>query len=149
MGRRLSNKQKDALFGALVFVAIGILVGSAVGLGLYCAIVENQINLQAPITSGIVVGKEFVPAHTETEMTPVNAYSGSRYSHTQFVSTTTFVPDKYTVTIQQTDDNGDVRTATWRVSEDVYDNVNVGEWFDYQKNMEPDCPESYSQKDGA
>lgn len=92
------------------------------------------------ITQGEVVSKQFIPAHTETRITPLVRSNGK-------TTTVTPVPfcyhysDKYLITISGTDKDGNTRTAQYRVTKEVFEAVEIGAEFVYDKNMKPEEPE--------
>ena len=94
-----------------------------------------------PITDGEVVKKEFDPAHTVVRMIPVVRSNGKTTS-TTIIPYFYHYPDRWYIKIQQYDaKNGKMRTATYRVIEDVYNSVCVGAEFVYDKDMKPEEPE--------
>jgi hypothetical protein len=96
---------------------------------------------QNSITQGEVIEKEFTPSHTRIMVIPV-VHSNGKTSYTTLVPFTYFYPDTWKITIQSYDEEkGENLTATYRVTENVYDSVKIGDEFVYDENMEPDEPE--------
>lgn len=93
------------------------------------------------ITEGEVVKKDFTPEHTQVVMVPFCVSNGKTV-------TTTLIPyvyhysDKWAVTIQKYDAETDAMlTATYRVTEKVYDAVEIGAEFVWDEDMTPGTPE--------
>ena len=79
---------------------------------------------QNSITQGEVIEKEFTPSHT-TLVPFIYSYS-----------------DSWKITIQSYDEEtGENSTATYRVTENVYNSVEIGSEFIYDENMKPSEPE--------
>ena len=103
----------------------------------------------AKITSGEVIDKKYTKAHTQVIMVPLVMSNGK-------TTTTTIIPylyhyaDRWEITIRQYDaENGAEVTATYSVTQDVYDAVNLHDEFVYNKDMEPEEPEYIRErKDG-
>lgn len=98
------------------------------------------IGCEPKITSGEVIDKEFVPEHWETHYVTQVRFIG-KTAYTTVVPMLYHYPDKWTITIVGYDSNGERVTETFRVSENVYDTVSIGDEFVYDKEMEPDSPE--------
>ena len=93
------------------------------------------------ITQGEVVGKEFKEAHTQIMMIPI-IHSNGKTTSTQIIPYIYYYPDTWKITIQKWDeDNKEMLQATWRVTKDVYDVVNIGDEFVYEDDMQPEEPE--------
>lgn len=91
------------------------------------------------ITKGEVVKKEFSPAHTNIVMVPITVSNG-KTSTTTFVPFTYYYPDSYYITISAFVD-GEKKTATFRVTKEVYEDTKMNAEFVYTKDMEPSDPE--------
>lgn len=98
------------------------------------------------ITSGEVVKKSFTPAHSEVRMIPIVISNGKSV-------TTIIVPylyhysDCWKITIAAWDEKEKkMQTATYRVNEDVYESVKIGDEFVYKKDMQPTDPEYTREK---
>lgn len=92
------------------------------------------------ITQGEVVDKQFTPAHTSTRVVPIVRSNGK----TTTVTPVTFFyhyPDTYEITISGADKNGNQQKAVYRVTKEVFEAVEMGAEFIYDKNMRPDEPE--------
>lgn len=92
------------------------------------------------ITEGEVIGKEFTPAHTQTMLIPVT-HSNGKTSYTTLIPFIYYYPDTWTVTIMGYSDEGEELRETFRVTQAVYDDVQIGAEFVYDEEMEPDTPE--------
>ena len=93
------------------------------------------------ITQGEVIDKHYSPAYDQTLIIPFSISNGK-------TSTTVFIPyiyhysDKYEITIQAWNEkNNEMQTASYRVTKDVYENIDIGSEFLYDENMEPKYPE--------
>ena len=84
------------------------------------------------ITSGEVVKKSFTPAHNEVRVIPVVVSKGYTYHYS----------DCWEITIAAWDEEEKkMQTATYRVNEGVYESVEIGAEFVYDKDMKPIEPE--------
>ena len=83
------------------------------------------------ITRGEVVAKKFTPAHYESGVRPVMVASGNGLS-TAFVPYVDHYGDAWTITIQAEDEK-----AEYNVTEEVYNSVEIGEWFTYTDECAP------------
>lgn len=92
------------------------------------------------ITEGEVIGKEFTPSHTQVMFIPVT-HSNGKTSYTTLLPYVYYYSDKWTITIRSYSDDGEELRETFRVTQDVYNDVQVGDEFVYDKNMEPNTPE--------
>lgn len=95
---------------------------------------------QNKITSGEVIDKEFTPAHSNTRMVPVTTFNG-KTSRTILVPYAYHYSDNWEITIRDYNEEKNELTATYRVTEDVYNSVDIGDEFVYQEDFEPDTPE--------
>lgn len=117
----------------------GRIIRTAIGSML--AVILLLTGCKAEITSGEVTEKNFSPAHTQVMLMPLCISNGSSI-------TTTLMPfiyhyaDQWTVTITTWDEkSGEMQSATYRVTETVYDEVEIGAEFTYSKDMQPTEPE--------
>lgn len=95
----------------------------------------------AKITSGEVTKKEFSPAHTEVRIIPLVMTNG-KTTHVITVPYFYTYPDRWYVTIEAWDNKSEkMLRATYRVTKNVYDAVDIGCEFVYDKTMEPTEPE--------
>ena len=93
------------------------------------------------ITEGEVISKEFTPAHTQIMFIPIVPTNG-KTSYTTLIPFIYYYNDKWEVTIQQYDDEQkEMLSATYRITEEVFDAVTIGSEFVYSNDMEPLEPE--------
>lgn len=93
------------------------------------------------ITSGEVVSKEYTPAHTQNSIIPIVISNGKTCS-TIMVPYTYHYSDKWEITIRQySEEENEFLTATYRVTEEVYNATEIGAQFEYVEDMEPSEPE--------
>lgn len=93
------------------------------------------------ITSGEVVEKNFTPAHSTSCIIPL-VISNGKTSHVVYVPYTYHYSDRWEVTIAAWDEKEkEMQTATYRVTEEVYEAVEIGAEFVYDKDMKPIEPE--------
>ena len=92
------------------------------------------------ITQGEVVDKQFTPAHTDTQIVPIVRSNGKTTTVTP-VPFFYHYPDTYEITISGADKNGNQQKAVYRVTKEVFDTVEMGTEFIYDKDMQPDEPE--------
>lgn len=93
------------------------------------------------ITSGEVVKKSFTPAHNEVRVIPV-VVSNGKTCITRVVPYTYHYSDCWEITIAAWDEEEKkMQTATYRVNEGVYESVEIGAEFVYDKDMKPIVPE--------
>lgn len=98
------------------------------------------VGCKTKITSGEVIDKNFSHAHVQTFMIPT-VYTNGKITYTTIHPFFYYYPDTWTVTIMAYDKNGKQESATYRVTENVYNNVNIGDEFVYDKGMKPNEPE--------
>ena len=88
-----------------------------------------------------MVEKIFTPAHSEIIVIPV-VHSNGKTSYTTMIPFVYHYSDNWEVTIQQySEDESSMLSATYRVTEEVYNSVEVGAEFVYDKDMEPNTPQ--------
>ena len=92
------------------------------------------------ITEGEVIEKNFTPEYTSHMLMPLVISDGKSCS-TILVPYTYYYADKWTITIRNYSDEGDELTETFRVTEDVYNSVEIGSEFVYKEDFEPSTPE--------
>ena len=98
------------------------------------------------ITEGEVIKKEFTPAHTTCMSMPMYVSTGKTMS-VIMIPYIIHYSDAWRVTIQQcVEESGEYAKATYRVEEDVYDEVDIGDWFVWSEDMEPEQPEYTREK---
>ena len=83
------------------------------------------------ITSGEVYRKEFLPEHTYVKMMPVVTFNGKTTS-TTLVPHTVHENEQYVIYIKAFDGEK-WQTEDFCVSPEVYDEVQIGDIFDYDK----------------
>ena len=111
-------------------------------------IILISVGCTAKITEGEVIEKEFTPAHNTLMVLPLTVFNGK-------TTTVISVPymyhysDKWEITIQDWDKKENkMVTATYRVTEEVYNVVEIGDGFIYDEEFEPNCPEYTRQRIG-
>ena len=93
------------------------------------------------ITSGEVVEKSYTPAHSETRIIPL-VISNGKTSSVMVIPYIYFYSDRWEITIAAWDEKEKkMQTATYRVTEEVYEAVEIGAEFVYDKDMKPIEPE--------
>lgn len=93
------------------------------------------------ITSGEVVEKNFTPAHREVRLIPI-VISNGKTCITRVIPYTYHYSDRWEITIAAWDEKEKkMQTATYRVTEEVYEAVEIGAEFIYDKDMKPIEPE--------
>lgn len=98
------------------------------------------------ITSGEVVKKSFTPAHSELRMIPIVISNGKTFT-TIVIPYTYHYSDCWEITIAAWDEEEKkMQTATYRVTEKVYEAVEIGAEFVYDKDMKPIEPEYTREK---
>ena len=98
------------------------------------------------IKQGEVVKKTFEPAHTEVRMVPM-VHSNGKTTYTTMRPYIYRYPDRWYIKIQQYDEEkNEMLTATYSVTEAVYDAVSIGAEFVYEEEMEPEGPEYTREK---
>lgn len=98
------------------------------------------VGCKGKITSGEVVDKDFTHSHMQVILVPI-VHTNGKTTYTTMRPFFYYYPDTWTVTIVAYDKNGKQESATYRVTENVYDDVSVGAEFVYDKEMEPSEPE--------
>lgn len=96
------------------------------------------------LSQGEVIKKEFVPAHSETTIIPMATTDGKNVT-TIMMPYVYYYADTYKVTIKGYIDS-EKQTATYRVTKEVYDSINIGDEFVYNEEFEPDEPEYIREK---
>lgn len=122
------------LFSILLFLTV-LFIGSQLFL--------SDLNL-TNIIEGEVINKNFNPAHSETTMLPIVTTDGENIS-TIIMPYVYHYPNTYKITIRNYIANKE-QTATYRVTKEVYDSVNIGDEFIYTEEYEPNEPEYIREK---
>lgn len=93
------------------------------------------------ITEGEVVAKKYSPAHSSVVLIPI-VHTNGKTSYATIVPFIYHYSDKWEITIEAYDaEKEETVSATYRVTESVYDAVEIGAEFVYEENMEPETPE--------
>lgn len=93
------------------------------------------------ITSGEVVEKSYTPAYSTVRIIPLFISNG-KTSRVMPIPYVYHYSDKWEVTIAAWDEKEKkMQTATYRVTEEVYEAVEIGAEFVYDKDMKPIEPE--------
>lgn len=101
----------------------------------------SLLGCASKITSGEVINKSYTEAHTQMLLIPVVISNGKTMS-TILVPYIYHYSDRWDVTIQAWDAaDKKMKRATYRVTEDVYNSVDIGAEFVYDKSMQPEEPE--------
>ena len=87
----------------------------------------------AKLREGEVYDKEFTPAHTAVMLIPV-VRSNGKTSTTTLVPYIYYYPDDWSISIKGQMD-GEEKTATYHVTEDVYDACVIGSQFIYDEEF--------------
>lgn len=118
----------------IVIAAIIALAGMLVYVGIHNATVDL-------ITEGEVINKTFTPAHSSVQIIPIVTSNGKTTS-TTMIPYVYYYDDKWEITIQDyNEDAEEMETATYRVTEEVYNSVEIGAEFIYSEDMQPNTPE--------
>jgi len=75
--------------------------------------------------SGTVVGKEFVPAHTNEWLYWYPLPKGGGF----YIPMTDHIPDKWYITLEDTDEEYKKHSQTIEVSQEKYKRINVGDRY--------------------
>lgn len=98
------------------------------------------------ITSGEVAEKNFEPAYTTIQLIPIVLTNGDSTT-TMFVPFTYHYTDSWKVKIQRWNEKTrEMESATYRVTEAVYDEIQIGAEFVYDESMQPAEPEYTREK---
>ena len=98
------------------------------------------------ITQGEVIEKNYSPAHTKIITMPV-VISGGKTSNMILIPFKYYYSDKWEITIQQwNEESKEMQTAVFRVTKEVYDDIEIGSEFIYKEYMEPNYPEYTREK---
>lgn len=96
---------------------------------------------QSVTYEGVVVDKTFTPSHTDTLFIPVVTGSSSvlvpYYQH---------YSDTYKIKIIYHKTNTVEEYKSFRVTKDVYDSFELGDYFIYDENYEPTYPEFVNER---
>lgn len=89
------------------------------------------------ITEGEVYGKEFKEEYTTIIMTPIT-HSNGKTSYTTIIPITYHYPDRWVIRIRSLEKNkdGEYETAEYYVTQEVFDDCNIGDIFSYDKDRD-------------
>lgn len=105
-----------------------------------------SIGCTIKITKGEVIEKEFTPAHNSLLTVPLTVTNGKTTTVVS-VPYMYYYSEKWEITIQDWDDTEDkMVTATYRVTKEVYNAVEIGDEFVYDEEFEPSYPEYTREK---
>lgn len=94
-----------------------------------------------PITSGEVIDKTFTPEHTETRVITTFIYSGK----VMMPITTPYIfhyNDRWEIKIRDySEEEGKYLYATYSVTEEAYNQIQIGDQFVYSEELENKKPE--------
>ena len=122
----------------IILVIVIVAVIALAGLLIHVAIHNATVDL---ITEGEVINKTFTPAHSSVRIIPIVTYNGKGTS-TTMIPYRYYYDDKWEITIQDyNEDAEEMETATYRVTEDVYNGIEIGAEFIYSDDMQPNTPE--------
>ena len=77
------------------------------------------------ITTGTVSNKQFVPEHNTTRIQTIHMYKGP----TTQIPITEHHPDAWYITIGGYNEKEEYVYATYKVSEEVYNSINIGDTY--------------------
>lgn len=87
------------------------------------------------ITEGEVFNTEYKAAHTDLMWVPI-VYSDGKTSYTTMMPVYRHYPDTWIIYIKSYDeDKQKWLTEDYYVSKNVYDEIHIGDWFIYDKNL--------------
>ena len=102
---------------------LGIIIVAGITIGGGYAIYWNVVHY---VSSGWVLSKDFTPAYSETQMVTSIDMDGNPTSSLQ----TMHYPDTWRVTFRGRCKREDAHVKTVRVKPYIYDDVEVGAWFE-------------------
>lgn len=108
------------------------------------AFVSFLMGCSKKITQGEVVDKTFSPAHVQTMLVPVCISNGKTMT-TYFIPYVYQYPDTWKITISAKGADGKIETATYRVTKEIFDTVQIGTEFIYKPENGPEEPEYYRE----
>lgn len=83
------------------------------------------------ITKGEVYNKEFEAAHSDAIMLPI-VHTNGKSCYTTMIPIIRHYPDQYIIRIKQyNEDEQDWDTADYYVTAECYDNLNIGDYFEF------------------
>lgn len=89
----------------------------------------------AEVSEGDVYSKEFKPAYMTTIIVPM-VISNGETSTTYFIPYIYRYPDRWVISIKKYNEKKqEFDTAEFYVSEEVYDQVNIGDYFIFDEDM--------------
>jgi hypothetical protein len=109
-------------------------IRKAIAVCVCCLVLVLLAGCQSKLTHGEVIDKSFTAAYTETKLMPHVMCSGKTCT-TTLIPYTVHHPDNWTITIKSVaDDDRYGETAKYCVTQNVYDSVNIGDMFEYDKD---------------
>lgn len=98
------------------------------------------------LEEGEVYDKQFIPAHTDHLLIPYIHYNAaSKSSYTIFIPVARHYPDQYEIFIKAMQDDEWV-TETFYVPQDVYDAIEIGNYFHYDDSRDRTKPVYYDDR---
>lgn len=94
----------------------------------------------ATITEGVIVEKEFIPAHTESILIPVVTKAGNA-TITNLIPVTREYEDQWVIIFEGINEEGEKETRKVYTNEATYNLCEIGENFVYVTNRDSDEPE--------
>lgn len=98
------------------------------------------------IAEGTVYKREFVAEHTETIIIPI-VHSTGKTCYTTMMPVIRMYPDEWVISVKKyNSDSSEWETKDFYVSQQVYDKVEVGDYYVFNKK-DGTTDEPYTQKD--
>lgn len=107
-------------------------------------LIVSLVGCSEKITKGEVVKKTFSPAHVQTQLVPLYINTGKTVT-TIFVPYVYTYPDTWKITISAKGADGKIETATYRVTKEIFDTVQIGTEFIYKPENGTEEPEYYRE----
>lgn len=85
------------------------------------------------IEKGVVYDKEFVPAYTETVLIPIVSTNG-KTTTTTLIPVTNSISEKWYISIQSQGEGEEYQKARYEVSEEIFNQYEVGDFYSHKKN---------------
>lgn len=98
------------------------------------------------ITKGEVYKKEFIAAHSDMLVIPITHFGGN-ISYTTMMPIIRCYPDQWVVYIRKyNEDEKDWDTADYYISKECYDNISIGDYFEFDSDTMKSEP-TYTDKE--
>jgi hypothetical protein len=94
----------------------------------------------ATITEGVIIEKEFIPAHTESILIPVVTKVGNS-TITNLIPVVRDYEDQWVIIFEGINEEGEKETRKVYTNEATYNSCKIGENFVYITNRDSDEPE--------